>query len=72
VLESTSRVSVDSLSLHLLPDELVAEERSGSEDLFATDNNDSLAAEELSGNNGCEAATEVTTTVNDNLLFEHA
>ena len=53
VLESTSRVSVDSLSLHLLPDELVAEERSGSEDLFATDNNDSLAAEELGCNNGC-------------------
>ena len=72
VLESTSRVSVNSLSLHLLPDELVAEERSGSEDLFAADNNDPLATEELSGNNGCEAATEVTTTVNDNFLFEHA
>jgi len=57
VLESTSRVSVDSLSLHLLPDELVAEKRSRSEDLFAADNNDSLATEELSGNDRCEAAT---------------
>jgi len=72
VLESTSRVSVDSLSLHLLPDELIAENRSRSEDLFAADNNNSLATEELSGNDRCEAATEVTTTVNDNLLFEHA
>lgn len=53
VLESTSRVSVDSLVLSLLPDELVAEDGSGSEDLFATDNNDSLAAEELGCNNGC-------------------
>jgi len=52
VLESTSRVSVDSLLLHVLPDELVAEERSRSEDLFAADNNNSLTTEELSGYNG--------------------
>jgi len=72
VLESTSRVSVDSLALTLLPDELVAEDGSRSEDLFATDNDNSLTTEELSGNNGCKATAEVTTTVNDNLLFEHA
>jgi hypothetical protein len=72
VLESTTGVGVNSLLLHVLPDELVAEERSGSEDLFAADNNDSLATEELSGNDRREASTEVTATVNDNLLFEHA
>jgi len=72
MLEATAGVSVNALILLLLPLELSTEEGLRDVDLLAADNNDTLAAEELSGNNGSKATTEVATPVNDNLLFEHA
>ena len=55
------------LALHL-----VSEERARSEYGLSSDNNDSLAIEELLGYNACKASQQVIATVNDNLFFEHA
>lgn len=42
------------------------------ENLFASHNDDLLAVTELLGNNGGEATAEMTASINDNFLFEHA
>jgi len=72
MLEPTAGVSVDALVFLILPLQLAAEERLRDVDLLTSHDNDTLAAEELCGNNAREAATEMATPVNDNLLFEHA
>ena len=51
---------------------LVSEERARSENLLTSDNNDSLAIEQLLGYNACKATQQVIAAVNDNLFFEHA
>jgi len=72
MLEATARVGVDAPALLLLPLELPSEERLRNIDLFAADDNDALAAENLGGNDACKASTEMTTPVNNYLFFEHA
>ena len=72
MLEAATGVGVDALVLLVLPLQLSSEERLRDFDLLAADNNDTLSTEQLCSYNGCEAATEMATPVNDNLLFEHA
>merc|ERR1712232_1161980 len=72
MLEPAARVGVNALILLLLPFELSPEEGLGNFDLLASHNDDTLAAHQLSSDNAGKAATEMTTPVNNNLLFEHA
>jgi hypothetical protein len=72
MLETASWVGVDALVHFILSVHLVSEERARLENLFAANDDNSLARNQFLGDNACETAHQVTTSVNDNFLFEHA
>ena len=71
MLEVSSGVSVVGLVQEVLEVELVSEQGARKDKRFASNNNDTLAAEQLMGNLGGESADQVASSVYDNLLFEH-
>lgn len=71
VLELSSWVSVNSLSEEFMVIELVSEKRSRENQLFTSDNNDSLSSQQFFGDLRSKSANQMASTVNDNLLFEH-
>ena len=66
-----SGVGVSCLAEELLELELVSEERTGLLEQLASDDDDSLPVEKLLGDFRCKSANQVTSAVNNNLLFEH-
>jgi len=71
-VDSTSSWVVNHLLSHEFGEfNLVSEERSRDVDLFSSDDNDSLAAEEFFSNDGSESSKEMAFTIDDNFLFEH-
>jgi len=72
VLEALAGVRVNGSRHSKLSAELVAEERSRNVDRFAAHYNDTLAPEQLLGDNAGQAAEQMAASVDDNLLFEHA
>jgi hypothetical protein len=72
MLETASWVGVDALVHRFLSVHLVSVERARLENLFAADDDDSLAGDQFLGDDACETAHQVTTSINDNFLFEHA
>jgi hypothetical protein len=52
--------------------ESVSEERARDVDFVAADNNDALTGDELLSDDTGETTEHVTTSINDNFLFEHA
>ena len=69
---SSTWVSVASLVHLLLSFQLASEEGSRLENGLASNDNDSLAIEELLSDNAGKTSQQVISTVNDNLFFEHA
>ena len=65
-------VRVNTLMHHILSNDLVSLDPAGLEDLLATNNGDALTGQELLGNNAGETSLKVASSVNDQLLFEHA
>ena len=72
VLGSTTWVRVNPLLHNVLSNDLVSLEGAGLEDLLAAHNSDTLARQKLLGDNAGEATLKVASSVNDQLLFEHA
>jgi hypothetical protein len=72
VCGSAAWVGIAAMMHLFLAFKLVSEERARPENLLTSDNNDSLAIEQLLGYNACKASQQVIATVNDNLFFEHA
>jgi hypothetical protein len=72
VLGTTAWVRVDALLHHVLSNDLVSLQGARLEDLLATDDGNALAGEQLLGNNAGETALKVASSINDQLLFEHA
>jgi len=72
VLGTTAWVGVNALLHDVLSNDLVSLQGSRLEDLFTTHNGDALAGEQLLSNNAGEATLKVASSVNDQLLFEHA
>jgi len=72
VLLTAAGVRVNTLVHHILTNDLVSLDPAGLEDLLAAHNGDALARQELLSDNASEAALEVASSVNDQLLFEHA
>ena len=72
MLETASWVSVDALVHSFLSVHLVSEEGARLKDLLAADDDNSLTTNQLLGDDACETAHQVTTSINDNFLFEHA
>ena len=72
VLLTTAGVGVNTLVHHILTDDLVPLDPAGLEDLLTAHNGDALTGQEFFGNNAGETALEVASSVNDQLLFEHA
>lgn len=68
---STSGVGVHTLLAELGVLGLVADEGSGDDHFFATDEDDLLAGEEFFGDDGTEAAVEVVAAVDEDGLFEN-
>lgn len=71
VFKVSSWVSVVRFSDIFSPLELVSEQRSGDVHLLTSHNDDSLSSHDLLGDLGCKSANQVTSSVYDNLLFEH-
>ena len=71
VFKVSSWVSVVRFFDIFSPLELVSEQRSGDVHLLTSHNNDSLSSHDLLGNLGGKSANQVTSSVYDNLLFEH-
>ena len=69
---SSTWVCVASLVHLLLSFQLASEEGSRLENGLASNDNDSLAIEELLSDNAGKTSQQVISTVNDNLFFEHA
>ena len=65
VLGTSSWVGVDSLLHDISANDFVSGERARLEDSLTSDDNDSLAADELLGNNASKAALKMALTVND-------
>lgn len=72
VLGTTAWVRVNALLHNVLSNDLVPLEGARLENHLAADHGDALAREKFLGDNTGEAALEVSSTVNDQLLFEHA
>ena len=72
MLLTTAGVGVNTLVHHILTDDLVPLDPAGLEDLLTAHNSDALTGQEFFGNNAGETALEVASSVNDQLLFEHA
>lgn len=72
VVSGTSSGVMDHLLSHELGElDLVSEEGSRDIDSFSSDDNDSLAAEELFGDDGSQSTEEVTLSVNDDFFLKH-
>jgi len=71
VFKVSSWVSVVGFFDVFSPLELVSEQRSGDVHLLTSHNDDSLSSQDLLGNLGGKSANQVTSSVYDNLLFEH-
>lgn len=71
MLEVSSGVSVVGLPQELVVVKLISEQRTGQAEALASDNDDLLASEQLVSDNGGESAYQVSSSVYDNLLFEH-
>lgn len=71
VLEVSSGVSVVGLAQELVVVELVSEQRARKNKLLASDDDNALSPEQLVCNLGGESADQVSSSVYDNLLFEH-
>ena len=72
VLLTAARVRVNTLVHHILTNDLVPLDPAGLEDLLTAHNSDALTGQEFFGNNAGETALKVASSVNDQLLFEHA
>ena len=72
VLLAAAGVRVNTLVHHILTDDLVPLDPAGLENLLAAHNSDALAGQELLSDKARETALEVASSVNDQLLFEHA
>ena len=72
MLEASAVICVNMSGKLLTSVHPASEERSRLEDFLAADHDNSLASEQVFGDVACEAAEQVPTTINDNLLFEHA
>jgi hypothetical protein len=71
VLEVSSGVGVVGLVQEVLEVKLVSEQRARKNQLLASNDNDALTTEQLMCNLGGESADQVSSSVYDNLLFEH-
>ena len=71
MLEVSSWVGVVGLSNELAPVELVSEEGTREVECLTSHNHNLLASQKLLGNLGGESTHQVTSSVYDNLLFEH-
>lgn len=65
MLGSSAWVGVDALLHVILANDLVSAKRAGSEDLFTSDDNNALSADQFLGNNTAETTLQVALTVND-------
>ena len=72
VLEASAGVGVDALAEEFAELELVSEERSRSVDELATHDDNALTVKQLLSNLGCKSAEQMSSSVNNYLLFEHA
>jgi len=71
MLEVAAGVRVVGLVEELMVVQLVPEQRARQHELFAAHHDDLLAAQQLVRNDGGESAYQVSSSVYDNLLFEH-
>ena len=72
VLGATAWVGVNALLHNVLSNDLVSLEGTRLEDLLATHHDDALSTQKFLCNNAGETALQVTSSVNNQLLFEHA
>jgi len=71
-MDSTSSWVVNHLLSHEFGEfNLVSEEGARNVDLFSSDNNDSLTAKELLGNDGSKSSEQMAFTIDNDFLFEH-
>ena len=69
---SSTWVGIASLVHLFLPLQFASEQRSRLENGFTSDDTDFLAIKELLSNDTGKTSQQVTSTINDNLFFEHA